>query len=348
MPYRARQMGHLVMDDVGVAAIAQMVPHGRYITILRDPITRLLSAFKYYGVARTVSRAMSKTQQSAGGLPPLPIGDPAAAVREFAARADEYMAMAPEIDRARRPNVTIIHALVKDSMAFDLGFAAGYTVARQGGGSRGPGWARDVDQGVARIASQFDLVLINEYWDESMILLRRTLCWDLEDVVYNSLKAGGARSTSHATDTATRASSSGGKLLESLPPKTIRDLRQLVELDTALYAHFNRTFWRRVAAEKGFYEEVATLRRRVAEVRQLCTTVHRGPPAALLQPSLRGPAELCVQQEWENVKFGCEIAKRGGDLPPERHCKDCVFGKNCIGNTKKRHRHHSRHAPKYV
>lgn len=29
-----------------------------------------------------------------------------------------------------------------------------------------------------------DLVLIAEYMDESLVLLKRALCWDLDDVVY--------------------------------------------------------------------------------------------------------------------------------------------------------------------
>lgn len=32
------------------------------------------------------------------------------------------------------------------------------------------------------IENEFDLVLINEYFDESLILLRNLLCWDLQDI----------------------------------------------------------------------------------------------------------------------------------------------------------------------
>jgi hypothetical protein len=35
---------------------------------------------------------------------------------------------------------------------------------------------------------QFAMVIITEHYDESLIMLRRQLCWDTEDIVYLSLK----------------------------------------------------------------------------------------------------------------------------------------------------------------
>lgn len=32
------------------------------------------------------------------------------------------------------------------------------------------------------------MVIITEHYDESLIMLRRQLCWDAEDIVYLSLK----------------------------------------------------------------------------------------------------------------------------------------------------------------
>ena len=36
----------------------------------------------------------------------------------------------------------------------------------------------------------FKLVMIREYFDESLILLKRKLCWDLKDIIYYPLKIG--------------------------------------------------------------------------------------------------------------------------------------------------------------
>ena len=41
-----------------------------------------------------------------------------------------------------------------------------------------------LDFAVRDLEEQLDLVLILEYLDESLVLLQRMLCWDLNDVVY--------------------------------------------------------------------------------------------------------------------------------------------------------------------
>ncbi len=48
----------------------------------------------------------------------------------------------------------------------------------------------------------FTLVLIKKYFDESLVLLRRTLCWDLEDIIYCSLKMSTKKMTVSEKDTA--------------------------------------------------------------------------------------------------------------------------------------------------
>ena len=42
--------------------------------------------------------------------------------------------------------------------------------------------AGTVQSKIARLDSEFDLVLIAEYFDESLVLLAEMLCWDLSDV----------------------------------------------------------------------------------------------------------------------------------------------------------------------
>lgn len=37
------------------------------------------------------------------------------------------------------------------------------------------------------LAEKINLVLIMEYFDESLVLLKRELCWDLDDVIYFKL-----------------------------------------------------------------------------------------------------------------------------------------------------------------
>jgi galactosylceramide sulfotransferase len=38
------------------------------------------------------------------------------------------------------------------------------------------------------LENQFDLVMISERFDESLIVLKEKLCWDLEDVIYLNVR----------------------------------------------------------------------------------------------------------------------------------------------------------------
>ncbi|KAJ1065994.1 hypothetical protein K5549_013507 [Capra hircus] len=84
---------------------------------------------------------------------------------------------------------------------------------------------------IRQVEEVFSLVMIAEYFDESLVLLRRLLAWDLDDVLYARLNA--------------RAASSR---LAAIPAALARAARAWNALDAGLYDHFNATFWRRVAS----------------------------------------------------------------------------------------------------
>ena len=39
-----------------------------------------------------------------------------------------------------------------------------------------------VDAKIAELSSQFDFVILAEFFDEGLVILARLLCWELEDV----------------------------------------------------------------------------------------------------------------------------------------------------------------------
>ena len=106
---------------------------------------------------------------------------------------------------------------------------------------------------ILNIAKRFQLVLLNEYFDESLVLLKRLLCWKLEDMAYFVfLKSATKR--------------------KPLPQTLQKSIRNWSSGDVLLYEHFNRTFWEKVANEgKGFYEEVEQLRKLNRKLKQQCT-----------------------------------------------------------------------------
>ena len=80
--------------------------------------------------------------------------------------------------------------------------------------------AGTVQAKIARYDSEFDLVLIAEYFDEGLVLLAQILCWDLSDVRYLKQNARVSSKVSNITETA-------------------RDsLETWLEADRKLYDHF--------------------------------------------------------------------------------------------------------------
>ncbi|TRY58262.1 hypothetical protein DNTS_031031 [Danionella cerebrum] len=95
-------------------------------------------------------------------------------------------------------------------------------------------------RGVAAVRRNFNLILISEYFDQSMVLLRHALCWPLDAVVSFSLNARQQVSSGRvgwASKTATPM---------VLSEKQRLKLREWNALDWHLYKVFNLTFWQEV------------------------------------------------------------------------------------------------------
>ncbi|EOA95311.1 Galactose-3-O-sulfotransferase 2, partial [Anas platyrhynchos] len=105
------------------------------------------------------------------------------------------------------------------------------------------------------IEQNFHLILIADYFDESMILLKHTLCWDLDDVIYFKLN-------SRSNDT-----------VQTLTAESRERIKTWCSLDWNLYLHFNQSFWRRIEETIGLEElekEVNHLRMRQKELMETC------------------------------------------------------------------------------
>ncbi|XP_007667788.2 galactose-3-O-sulfotransferase 2 [Ornithorhynchus anatinus] len=108
---------------------------------------------------------------------------------------------------------------------------------------------------IEEIEERFQLILIADYFDESMVLLKNTLCWDLDDVVYFKLN-------SRSWDS-----------IQTLSLESRERAKGWCSLDWQLYRHFNETFWRKIEATIGLKDlvrEVELLRERQEELMAVC------------------------------------------------------------------------------
>lgn len=141
-------------------------------------------------------------------------------------------------------SLSLRNAYAKNNMWFDLGYD-----------HNAPAEENYVRARLAEVERRFQLVLMAEYFDESMVLLRRRLRWRLDDVVSFRLNARSQRSVT------------------SLTPEGQERAKRWCALDWRLYQHFNRTFWAQVHAELSplrLRVEVARLRARRRELMALC------------------------------------------------------------------------------
>ncbi|XP_072851972.2 galactose-3-O-sulfotransferase 2 [Pogona vitticeps] len=132
----------------------------------------------------------------------------------------------------------------KNLMTFDFGF-----------NHNGNFSVKHVQLMLRHIEAEFDLLLISEYFDESMVLLKELLCWDLDDVVSFPLNSRHNSTKIHLSDDTTEKIKSWNKL------------------DWELYVHFNRTFWEKIDWHIGrehMQQEVRALQQKREQLAKVC------------------------------------------------------------------------------
>ncbi|XP_072173252.1 LOW QUALITY PROTEIN: galactosylceramide sulfotransferase-like [Diadema setosum] len=132
---------------------------------------------------------------------------------------------------------------VKDSMLFDLGLGMEFKFDQAA-----------IDKKIELTSRDFDLVMMTEYFPESLILLKDIMCWDFEDIAYFKMNA--------------RSKSQIPKISETM----VKQIREWNKGDSLLYDHFNRTFWEKVRAfgEERMRKEVDQLEEMNRELRDRC------------------------------------------------------------------------------
>jgi len=134
--------------------------------------------------------------------------------------------------------------LIKNGMFFDLGLST--TEYHK----------HDIIRATIReIYEKFGIVLIYEYLDESLVLMRRRLCLQLDDVLYLKF-----HHTSQNIDNR-----------EKFSPELEEKIRTWNSADTELYNFFNETLWKEISYEgDSFWIELAEFRNKLMETERDC------------------------------------------------------------------------------
>ncbi|KAG8580404.1 hypothetical protein GDO81_007287 [Engystomops pustulosus] len=138
----------------------------------------------------------------------------------------------------------------KNLLTFDLGFD-----------NNGPESPKQYKLLTNAVDAIFDLVLITEYFDESLVLLKDALCWTFDDVLSFPLNI---------------RSNTSRKILSEETKEKIKSWNQL---DWQLYVHFNNSFWNRVErfGIERMEKEVKELRKRREQFSEKCLDAEVNP-----------------------------------------------------------------------
>ncbi|XP_077399753.1 galactose-3-O-sulfotransferase 3 isoform X2 [Vanacampus margaritifer] len=183
-------ISHMRLDAPEVRCV--MPADARYVTIMREPAAMFESLFSYYKQHCQTFRRVPK-----GSL-------------------DAFLEQPLRYYRPQDKNSNY----ARNTLTYDLG----------GDKDRPPADVAYARSFAAEVERVFSLVMITEHFDESLVLLRHLLSWDLEDVVYVKFNM--------------RTPASKHRLTPDLASK----IRAWNWMDAHLYDHFNASLWRRLAA----------------------------------------------------------------------------------------------------
>ncbi|XP_066264286.1 galactosylceramide sulfotransferase-like [Branchiostoma lanceolatum] len=236
-----------------------------FVTILREPLSHLRSQFNFYWMAKYYK---------------LKGPDP---ILRFLENPGKYDHRRPGYRGTRNP------------MAGELGIDT-TTLIRltQQSMDRPPGQPMDasaveeIQSFLDKISKEMDLVMILEYVDESLVVLKRLMCWQLPDIIYYKMLA--LKYAAKETE---------------IPSHLVENHRKWDLVDYELYGHFNRTLWKKVSEEDGIREEIVHFKDVNLKVQEHCSVDDLDHQRVLTIEESRWNAKFTVTHEFCSfLKFG--------------------------------------------
>ncbi|XP_064601120.1 galactose-3-O-sulfotransferase 3-like [Liolophura sinensis] len=191
----------------------------KIIAAVREPFSRFVSAFQYFGEYHQTVRSRAHIS-----------GNSVALMREFLKNPEYY-----------EPHDFKQGSLAYNRMAFDLGLPkAQYSNSTF------------VDQYIRQLDEDMSLVLIAEYFDQSLVLLKRIMCWSTKDILYQVRHKGRGK------------------------PEIPEDLkithRQLAPAEYHIYEYFRTKFITIYSKEVDIDEEVEVYKETHNKVNKFCSS----------------------------------------------------------------------------
>eukprot|EP00794_Sanderia_malayensis_P006339 gene6339-7065_t len=200
----------------------QLMPNDTlYLTILRDPVTQFESTFSYMTLDKILGMDNSSDPLEKFFI------DPQSVLVNYVLTQDLRI----NSDRLK---------LIRNGMFYDLGLE-----------SRDFDNKNRIREAIKHLDAEFDFVMIKEYFDESLVLLKRLLCLELDDLVYFNLNERYRK--------------------RNITNKLKSKIRRWSYADVQLYNHYNKTFWKVLnSMGQDFWDDVKLLRYKNKIMAEVC------------------------------------------------------------------------------
>ena len=273
----------------------------KYISIIRSPWEHLKSAFNYFDL---------------GGVVGVPNRSYTNFLENIEFYSNKYMSHESRINRMC---IADGFRISKNLMSHCLGMPLGFPLGTKDISNN----THEIEEYIAKIDREFSLIMIADHFTESLVMLKRTMCWKFKDILYHYSNVGNYKSAE------TKDIRPEGRYLEIH--------KNWSAADYLLFNHFNKTFWNKVKREgPGFVEEVEHFRLIQMLVERFCFVENNWslPESVLQVPGSRFEAAFNVTGEdcvlmstymlpmlWARYyeKEGLEPEGKA-ETPPERGC----------------------------
>ena len=191
--------------------------NSKYLTILRNPVDNFDSVFRYMKLGNR-----------------LRIGHKPNSLKRFLQKGIPFSVM------LRKAN-----PLTRSPLLYDLGLSFKYYQNLTA-----------VNGYIQFLDKEFDLVMIMDYFDESLVLMKRLLCWQMEDILYLKLNER------------------HNKEKDTVLTDDVREnVKRWNKADVLLFDYFNKSFWKKIENEgENFYKELTIFRQKNWEIKRARVT----------------------------------------------------------------------------
>ncbi|KAH9498820.1 Galactosylceramide sulfotransferase [Bulinus truncatus] len=189
-----------------------------YLTILREPFQQFVSTFEYYHVEKYFAKKGIRLPNSTNPI-------------------STFLESPFAYDKS-----TAFFSYIRNKQAEDLGLSKAHYLR--------PALLKEYIDDMDR---DFTLVMILEYFDESLLLLKRELCWSTKDILYFPHNANNLKPQRNFTESDHAAH------------------RKISHVDYELYSHFFKVFWEKLQAQgDDFFQELAHFKSLLRQVHMNC------------------------------------------------------------------------------